>query len=129
MPYISLLNSWKNHDIKTIENMLDDNVVIYYFNDLGEAQQLNKSTLLSMLKKRMQQVQTNERLQWNFEIIHRATLNDQNMIIFYTYSYENPDYFKTKKTLITMTFKNNGANENHQIKTIYITPNVKDITE
>ncbi|MBI5974769.1 hypothetical protein [Staphylococcus canis] len=129
MPHISLLNSWKNHDIQKIDNMIDNNVVAYYFNEVGEAQRLNKSTLLAMLKRRMDNVQSSDTLQWNFEIIHRARKNDENMILFYTYSYENPDYFKTKKTLIMLTFKHSGKNAYHQINSIYITPNIKDLNE
>ncbi len=37
MPYISLMSSWKSNDIESIENMVDNRVLAYYINELGEA--------------------------------------------------------------------------------------------
>ncbi len=128
MPYISLMSSWKSNDIQSIENMVDNLVLAYYINELGEAQSLSKSTLIHMLRKRMQQVMEKNDLQWNFEIIHRAHVRGSQLIIFYVYSLENPDYKKTSKTMVTMTF-GGGTGERHRIKTVYITPNVTDVNQ
>lgn len=104
MPYISLVSSWKNNDIDKIEDMLDDRVAAYYVNELGEPQSLTKSNVIDMLRKRMNQISKMKDTQWNFEMIHRAQINDDQMIIFYVYSVENPDYPKTTKTLVAITF-------------------------
>lgn len=82
MPYISLMSSWKSNDIESIENMVDNRVLAYYINELGEAQSLSKSTLIHMLRKRMQQVMEKNDLQWNFEIIHRAHVRGSQLIFF-----------------------------------------------
>lgn len=126
MPYISLVSSWKNNDIESIEDMVDDRVDAYYVNELGEPQSLTKSTVIDMLRKRMNQIAQMKDTQWNFEMIHRAQINDDQMIIFYVYSVENPDYQKTSKTLVALTFGDNQS-VNHRIKTIYITTNVKEV--
>lgn len=128
MPYISLLNSWKNHDINRVDEMLDDHVVVYYLNELGIPQHLTKSMLLTLLKKRMQQVDSNENLQWNFEIVHRARFHGQNMVIFYTYSNEHANYNETNKTMITIIFDSDADNP-HRIKMVYIAPNIKGMSE
>ncbi|ARJ50192.1 hypothetical protein [Staphylococcus lutrae] len=126
MPYISLISSWKNNDIESIAHMIDDHVTAYYINELGEAQPITKSVLIQMLRRRMSQIIESDDLQWNFEMIHRAQVHDGQMIIFYVYSVENPDYQKTRKTLVAMTFGHNHSN-NPRIKTIYITTNVTEI--
>ena len=81
-----------------------------------------------MLRKRMQQVMEKNDLQWNFEIIHRAHVRGSQLIIFYVYSLENPDYKRTSKTMVTMTF-GGASGEQHRIKTVYITPNVIDVNQ
>ncbi|PCF40929.1 hypothetical protein [Staphylococcus delphini] len=126
MPYISLVSSWKNNDIDKIEDMVDDRVAAYYVNELGEPQSLTKSNVIDMLRKRMNQISKMKDTQWNFEMIHRAQINDDQMIIFYVYSVENPDYPKTTKTLVALTFGDTQS-LNHRIKTIYITTNVTEI--
>lgn len=47
MPYISFLNSWKNHDLERVKEMIDDTVSAYYINDLGVPVALNKKDLSS----------------------------------------------------------------------------------
>lgn len=126
MPYISLLNYWKNHDIEGVTNMVDDKVAAYYVNEIGEPVALNKSLLIDMLHKRMKQVELDENLQWNFEVIHRAQVYDKQTVIFCAYAYENSNYHDTKKTLIAVTFSARKPNTMGPIKAIYITPNVKD---
>ncbi|AVQ33437.1 hypothetical protein C7J88_04330 [Staphylococcus muscae] len=126
MPYISLLNYWKNHDIEGVTNMVDDQVAAYYINEIGEPVALSKSHLIDMLHKRMKQVESNKNLQWNFEVIHRAHIYDKQTVIFYTYSQESSDYHETNKTMIAITFSARKANDPSPIKSIYITPNVKD---
>ncbi|AJC95630.1 hypothetical protein GLV88_11815 [Staphylococcus hyicus] len=126
MPYISFLNSWKNHDLKSVTDMIDDAVSAYYINDFGDPIALNKSRLIHLLATRMSAVEADPQLQWNFEMIHRAHIHGNQMIMFYTYTNEDQDYKKTTKTLVTVTFGDN-ASKNNQIKTVYITPNVTDV--
>lgn len=126
MPYISFLNSWKNHDLKSVTDMIDDAVSAYYINDFGDPIALNKLRLIHLLATRMSAVEADPQLQWNFEMIHRAHIHGNQMIMFYTYTNEDQDYKKTTKTLLTVTFGDN-ASKNNQIKTVYITPNVTDV--
>ena len=127
MPYISFLNSWKNHDLKRVEEMIDDAVSAYYINDLGDPIALNKKRLVQLLAKRMSAVDADSNLQWNFEMIHRAHIHGNQMIMFYAYTQENQDFRKTPKTLIMMTFGENPNKNINQIKSVYITPNVTDV--
>ncbi|UEX90770.1 hypothetical protein [Staphylococcus ratti] len=128
MPYISFLNSWKNHDLKRVTEMIDDTVAAYYINDLGEPIALNKTRLIQLLATRMAAVEADPHSQWNFEMIHRAHIHGNQMIMFYTYTNENQDYQNTPKTLITLTFGESSKNNNiNQIKSVYITPNVTDV--
>ncbi|MCS4486929.1 hypothetical protein [Staphylococcus americanisciuri] len=126
MPFISLLNYWKNHDIENVSNMIDDHVAAYYFNELGEPVALNKPVLIEMLRKRMKQIETDTHLQWNFEVVQRARIHDKQLVIFYTYSSENPNYQETEKTMIMMTFNSRTSNNIGRIKSIHITPHIKD---
>ncbi|WAG31289.1 hypothetical protein [Staphylococcus chromogenes] len=127
MPYISFLNSWKNHDLERVKEMIDDTVSAYYINDLGVPVALNKKRLIQLLATRMSAVSADPKLQWNFEMIHRAHIHGNQMIMFYAYTQENQDYRETPKTLLTMTFGENPRNNINQIKSVYITPNVTDI--
>ncbi|QLK86432.1 hypothetical protein [Staphylococcus sp. 17KM0847] len=126
MPYISLLNCWKNHDIEGVENMVDDHVAAFYINEVGTPVPLTKAILIDMLRKRMKQMESREHLQWNFEIIHRAHIYDKQMVLFYTYSSESPNYQETEKTMIAIAFSARTSHNISPIKSIYITPNVKN---
>lgn len=126
MPYISFLNSWKNHDLERVSDMIDDTVSAYYINDFGNPIALNKSRLIHLLATRMADVEADSQLQWNFEMIHRAHIHGNQMIMFYTYTNENQDYKKQTKTLVTLTFGDSSSKHN-KIKTVYITPNVTDV--
>lgn len=126
MPYISLLNYWKNHDIEGVSNMIDDQVSAYYFNELGVPVALKKTVLIDMLDKRMKQIDSDERLQWNFEIVQRARLQDKQLVIFYAYSSENPDYRETEKTMVAITFNTRTSDNIGRIKSVHITTNIKD---
>ncbi|MCO4350055.1 hypothetical protein MTR07_04210 [Staphylococcus agnetis] len=126
MPYISFLNSWKNHDLERVSDIIDDTVSAYYINDFGNPIALNKSRLIHLLATRMAAVEADSQLQWNFEMIHRAHIHGNQMIMFYTYTNENQDYKKQTKTLVTLTFGDSSSKHN-KIKTVYITPNVTDV--
>ena len=126
MPFISLLNYWKNHDIEGVANMVDDHVAAYYFNDCGVPIELKKSVLIDMLQKRMTQVEADERLQWNFEVVQRARVQDNQLVIFYTYSSEKPNYHETEKTMISITFNTRSSDNTSRIISIHITPNIKE---
>ncbi|KIX90487.1 hypothetical protein TP70_07285 [Staphylococcus microti] len=126
MPYISLLNYWKNHDIEGVTNMVDDQVAAYYFNDCGVPVALNKSVVIDMLHKRMKQVEADAHLQWNFEVVQRAHIQDKQIVIFYTYSSEKPEYHEIEKTMISIIFDTRQPDNVSRIISIHITPNIKD---
>nr|WP_241864537.1 hypothetical protein [Staphylococcus massiliensis] len=73
--------------------MLASDVVCYKMDKSRKSQILSREELLDLFKTRLEEVEKSD-LSWSFDVIHRARLENEQLILFYVYANDFTDHQK-----------------------------------